>query len=192
MAISSGPVELTHLLTARRGWFRKHAVVALSCSGAAVVLASLMVLGIRKGFASGHPGAVVFDAALIGVLVSLAAGASANAWSAWRFGSRIPADAVAVGCRVRRLAPETRMRKDYLQVTVGERTVLVRCAEDAPTSAMAESIEAGVLGWPAKRGGIVLVLPHLGLMAATVGRYHRHLPRALRAQPAGGRAATSD
>jgi hypothetical protein len=84
------------------------------------------------------------------------------------------------------------MRKDYLQVSVGEITVLVRCVEDAPTSAMAESIQGSVLGWPARRGGIVLVLPHLGPIAATVGRYDRQLPRQLRAELAAGRTTALD
>jgi hypothetical protein len=42
---------------------------------------------------------------------------------------------------------------------------------------MAESMKGAVLGWPTRRGGIVLLLPHLGAVAATVGRYDRLLRR---------------
>lgn len=179
--------EITALLAARRAWLRKHAVVGGLCASAVVVLAGVLLAGIREGFAVGHPGAIMFDAALMGVLLSLAAGSAANAWSAWRFGSRLGAGAVETPCQVRRLAPETRMRKDYLLLLVDGRSVLVRVAEDAPTSAMAEVITGAVLGWPTSRGGVVLVLPHHPPVAATVGRYHRHLPRALRAEFSAGR-----
>jgi membrane protein implicated in regulation of membrane protease activity len=184
--------DLSRLLAARRAWLRRHATVGVGCAAAVALLAVLLLVGIRNGFAAGHPGATVLDAALMGVLASLAAGSTANAWAAWRFASRIDVDAVATGCQVRRLAPETRMRKDYLQVTVGETTVLVRCAEDAPTSSMAETIQGRVLGWPANRGGVVLLLPHLDPIAATVGRYHRQLPRALRAEFSADRAPAAD
>jgi hypothetical protein len=179
--------ELAALLVTRRAWLHKHAVVGALCAAGVLMLAVLLLVGIRAGFAAGHPGAIMFDAALMGVLLSLGAGSAANAWSAWRFGSRVGADAVQTRCQVRRLAPETRMRKDYLLLVVDGRSVLVRVAEDAPTTAMAEVIDGAVLGWPATRGGVVLVLPHLAPVAATVGRYHRHLPRALRAEFSAGR-----
>lgn len=191
-ASSADRPDLSRLLAGRRQWLKRHATVSAACTAAVAGLGVLLVLGIRQGFAAAHPGATVLDAALMGVLASLAAGSSANAWSAWRFGSRIGADPVATSCQVRRLAPETRMRKDYLQVSVGETTVLVRCVEDAPTSAMAESIEGSVLGWPARRGGVVLVLPHLGPIAATVGRYDRQLRRRLRGEIAAGRTTAAD
>jgi hypothetical protein len=184
--------ELARLLAARREWLRRHATVAASCAAAVALLGGLLLAGIRQGYAAAHPGAIVLDAALMGLLASLAAGSFANAWSAWRFGSRFGVAGVATACHVRRLAPETRMRSGYLQVTVGETTVLVRCAEDAPTSSMAEMIRGSVLGWPAKRGGIVLLLPHLEPIAATVGRYDRQLPRALRAAFSAGRARAAD
>lgn len=183
---------LDQLLSSRRSWLRRHAVVGASCSAAVAMLGVLLLVGIRQGYAVGHPGALVLDAAMMGVLASLAAGSVANGWSAWRFGRRIGTDAVAVPCTVRRLAPETRMRKDYLQVDVGQVSVLVRCAEDAPTAAMAESIQGRVLGWPARRGGVVLLLPHLEPVAATVGRYHRHLPRSVRAEFAAARTTAAD
>ncbi|BEP16138.1 hypothetical protein acdb102_44490 [Acidothermaceae bacterium B102] len=188
MADHSAP--LTVLLATRRHWMRKHAAVGLICGGALVLLAALLVAGITDGFASGHPGAIVLDAALMGLLLSLVLGSVANAWSAWRFGARIAPSGAAVACRVRRLTPESRMRKDYLLVTAGGRTVLVRCSEDAPTASLAEVIDGSVLGWPTRRGGIVLVLPHVGLLAATVGRYHRHLPKALRSDYSAGRLAS--
>ena len=183
---------LDRLLVSRRAWLRRHAVMGASCAAAVALLGVLLWVGIRQGYAVGHPGALVLDAAMMGVLASLAAGSVANGWSAWRFGRRIGAGSVAVSCQVRRLAPETRMRKDYLQVIVGQVTVLVRCAEDAPTGTMAESIQGRVLGWPAKRGGVVLLLPHLEPVAATVGRYHRHLPRSVRAEFAAARTTAAD
>jgi hypothetical protein len=179
--------EITALLAVRRAWLRKHALVGGLCAFAVLLLAGLLLAGVREGFAAGHPGAIMFDAALMGVLLSLAAGSAANAWSAWRFGSRLGAEAVETPCQVRRLAPETRMRKDYLLLVVDGRSSLVRVTEDAPTNAMAEVISGAVLGWPARRGGVVLVLPHHPPVAATVGRYHRHLPRALRAEFSAGR-----
>lgn len=181
--------QLATLLTSRREWMRRHAVVSLLCAAALVLMGTMLVAGLVYGFVAGHPGAVVLDAALMGVLLSLGLGSAANAWSAWRFGARIGVASEAVACRVRRLEPETRMRKDYLMLSVAGRSVLVRCAEDAPTATLAEVIDGSVLGWPARRGGIVLVLPHVGLVAATVGRYHRLLPRAMRADFA-GRLAT--
>ncbi|MDX6254920.1 MAG: hypothetical protein QOJ11_1254 [Frankiales bacterium] len=176
-ARSADRPELAVLLAARRDWLRKHLLVGLSCAAAVVGLSVLLVVGIRAGFAAGHPGAVVLDAALIGLLVSLVTGSAANAWSAWSLGRRITPDSAETPCTVRRLAPETRMRRDYLQVTAGGITLLVRCAEDAPTSSMAESMQGAVLGWPTRRGGIVLLLPHLAPVAATVGRHGRHLTR---------------
>ncbi len=172
---------LPALLAGRRDWMRRHAAVGLACLGAFVLLAVLLLAGLWFGFTAGHPGAVMLDAALMGVLLSLVLGSAANAWSAWRFGARISPAVEPVACQVRRLAPETKMRKDYLLLRAAGRTVLVRCAEDAPTATLAEVIDGSVLGWPARRGGVVLVLPHVGLVAATVGRYHRHLPRSLRA-----------
>jgi hypothetical protein len=183
-ASSAHRPELAVLLAARREWLRKHLLVGLSCAAAVLGLGVLLLVGIREGFAAGHPGAIVLDAALIGVLVSLVTGSAANAWSAWRLATRITPDSAETPCTVRRLTPETGMRRDYLQVTVDGTTLLVRCAEDAPTSSMAESMQGAVLGWPTRRGGIVLLLPHLGAVAATVGRYDRRLPRA-RSQPSG-------
>ena len=173
--------QLSALLDGRREWMRRHAAIGLICAGALVLMGTLLLAGIVYGFTAGNPGAVVLDAALMGVLLSLVLGSVANAWSAWRFGARVGPASEPVACQVRRLAPETRMRKDYLLLSAAGRTVLVRCAEDAPTATLAEVIDGSVLGWPARRGGVVLVLPHVGLVAATVGRYHRHLPRALRA-----------